>query len=39
MTFIKNNREIIVLVAVITAIFVMGCGLAYNFRGSNPWAY
>jgi hypothetical protein len=39
MTFIKNNREMVVVAAVITGLFIMACAIGVNFRGGQPWAF
>lgn len=39
MTFIKNNREIIVLTLVIVGMFVMAAAIGIDFRGGNPSLY
>lgn len=39
MTFIKDNREMLVLSAVVIGLFVMAFAVGYNFRGGQPWAF
>ena len=37
--FIKDNQELIVLTAVVTALFLGVAALSIGFRGGQPWAY
>ena len=39
MNFIKNNREVVVLILVIVGVFVMASTIGYNFRGGNAWVF
>jgi hypothetical protein len=39
MTFIKDNREIFVLSAVVIGLFVMAAAIGVNVRGGQPWAF
>lgn len=39
MTFIKNNREMVVLTLVVVGMFAGVCFVAYTIRGGQPWLY
>jgi hypothetical protein len=39
LNLIKDNRETIVLTAVITGLFVMAIAIGFYMRGGQPWAF
>jgi hypothetical protein len=39
MTFIKNNREMIMLTVFLIGLFVMAASIGASVRGTQAWAY